>query len=237
VTATRVYRLVDPFDQRFADAGRHGTWYPDPGPGVCPECGSSQQRRVPPLRIEWLPGSDLIGDFTWPGGDIVVLQRVRDALEKDFHGFEFGPIEMWQAPRIQRPRRATKRTKPRVWLPYEGPPLSELWIQTWVHTDLGRSSVRLVKVCSTCDRKFYEVTGVERRKSRWDPVAKGLVEVHTPRAEGEGIYVHRKDLQDCDIFGVCEFPIWALCTEGMKAFIQERQFTNVSFLEVGNILG
>lgn len=232
----RCFRLYDPQDCRFAQAGRLGAWYPSPSPGACPECGASRQRRVPPLIIEWLPGSDRVGDFVWPGGDVVVAQPVRDALEKTYRGFELKPVEMRQDPKLKRPGRIRKGTEPRVWLPYEGPALYELWVTAWVHADLELSTIRQVEACATCGHSAYEVGGVEVRKARWDAAKKELVPVHSPRRPGEGIYVHEDDLQGADIFGVHELPGWVLCTARVRALVEDLRFTNVSFLEVGDIL-
>jgi len=157
-------------------------------------------------------------------------------LEERFHGFEFKLVEMWQDPKLKRPQRITKRTKPRVWLPYEGIPLYELWVTTWVHADLNRSTIRLVMACSTCGYRAYEVEGVEMRKSRWNAVSKGLVEVYAPRQVGKGIYVHQEDLQGADIFRLFELPGWILCTEEIKVLVEDQKFNNVSFLEVGDLL-
>jgi len=232
----KLFRFHDPLDYRFAQAARLGTWYPHPSPGVCPECGASQQRRVPPLIIEWSPGSSIVGDFVWPGGEVVVSQRVRDALEGRFSSLKFEPVKMWQEPKLKPPLRITKRTKPRVWLPYRGPPLYELDATVSVHPDFERSTVCLAKACSTCGREVYDVRGVEEQKSRWDPIRKSLVKVSIPRQLDKGIYVHKEDLHGAGIFRMFEIPTWILCIEEAKAFIEGLGFTNVSFLEVGNTL-
>lgn len=232
----KIFRFGNPLDTSFARAGRLGTWYPDPGPGTCPECGASRQRRIPPMIMEWLPDSDVIADFTWPGGDMVVTQQVWASLKERFQGLEFGPVEMWQDPKLKRPKRVTKRTKPRVWLPYEGPPLRELWVTSWAHADMERSSIRLIKTCATCGTRFHDLTGVEERKHRWDPIEKELIEIHIPREEGKGVYVKQADLRNADIFGLHELPGSVFCVERVKAFIEQEQFTNVSFLEMGKVL-
>lgn len=228
----KIYACRDPLDPRFARAARLGTWYPYPGPGVCPECGSARQARVPPLVLEWLPGSDVVGDFTWPGGDVVVIQRVMEALQT-FRGFDFKPVEIWDNPKRLRPSRTTRRTKPRVGLPYKGPPLYELWVTAWLHADAERSSLRLERVCKTCGSNFYRLEGAEARTHRYDPVTRELSERHIARTPGKGIYVAHAALGDVDIFRVVETPAWVLCTEVVREAIEARGFTNISFLEIG----
>lgn len=212
---TKLFHFHGIFDYRFAQAGRRGTWYPDPGPGLCRECRTSQQRRVPPLILEWEPGSDVIGDFAWLGADdeVVVTQRVRIALEGRFRGFEFRSIEFWQDPKLKRPERITRRTKPRVWLPYEGPPLWDVWVTAWCHLDLERSGEILEKECSTCGKKIYKGPPFEERYLVVDPTS----------------------WDGSDIFHVHEYPRWIFCTEQVKEFIKQTGFTNVSFLEDGEI--
>lgn len=211
----KLYHFTDPHDYNYASAGRLGTWSPDPGPGVCPECGRSRQQRVPPLIVEWLPGSDRVGDFTWPGIDdeVVVAQRVRETLESEASGAKFYPIEMYQPHELKRPMRVTKRTKSRVWLPYEGPPLWDLRPTTWCSLDHNLSGIQLDKVCSTCGRSRYIRPPFEQRhlvidRSTWC---------------GEGVFLIR------------EYAGWIFCTELVKDLVESRQFTNVSFLVDGEI--
>jgi len=211
----KLFHFHDPDDYRFAPAGRRGTWYPDPSPGLCPECGTSRQKRVPPLILVWQPDSDQIGDFVWPGMDdeVVVTDRVQRVLRERFRGFEFQPIAMWQDPKLKRPQRITKRTKPRVWLPYEGPPLWDLWVTAWCHLDLERSDETLEKECSTCGKKFYKGPSFEERHLVVDPVS----------------------WDGSDIFRIYEYSRWIFCTERVKEFIKQADFSNVSFLEDGEI--
>lgn len=186
--------------------------------------------------MEWLPDSDVVGDFVWPGGDVVVTQGVRDVLQYQFRGFEFESVMMSQDPTLRPPRHASKRTNPRVWLPYHGLPLSELWVTAWLHADLERSTIRLVSACSTCGNKAYGIAGVEERKHHWDPNRRQLIAVHAPRQEGKGLYIVRRDLKGADIFRVFELPAWVICTDRVRAVIEDQGATNVSFLEVGDIV-
>jgi hypothetical protein len=111
--------------------------------------------------------------------------------------------------------------------------LYNLWVTTWVHADLERSSIKLIQDCPTCGQKAYEVEGIETSKHRWDRIKKELITVHMPRITGKGIHINQEDLQGADIFGVYEVPGWIFCTERAKRTIEEQRFTNVSFLEVG----
>ena len=60
--------------------------------------------------------------------------------------------------------------------------------------------------------------------------------IHTPRQPGKGIFVREADLGGADFFEVVEFPSRVLCTDRAKCFIEEQEFTNVTFLEVGDLI-
>ena len=233
-----VWQFTDPCEYDYARASRRGTWSPSPAPGVCPECTASQQQRVQPLIVEWEPDSDVIGDFVWPGFDdeVVVTDRAFTSLAEHFSGFEAGPVEMYQDPKLRRPKRITKRSKPRVWLPYEGPMLHDLWVTTWVHVDMRRSSVRQTKKCLKCGYESYEVDGVEEHSSRWDEELEDTVKIHKPRAPGKGLFITGSILWGADIFKVHEFPGCVLCTDRVRDYILREGFTNVGFLEVGTVM-
>lgn len=124
-----------------------------------------RHRRVAPLIIEWTvhrwePGSDLIGDITELGTspDIIVSEKVRRLLEPREPSVGFRAFGMHQDPKLKRPKRVTARTKRRVWLPYEGPPLWELVVESSCGTDLARSGWAEPTHCSTCGRKDYKRT-------------------------------------------------------------------------------
>ena len=209
-----LYSFHDPSDYTFAQATRHGTWYPS-GAKICPECKTTRQKRVPPLIFEWEAGSDLIGDFIWPGldTDLVVTQRVREAFEGRFREITFEPVEYWQNPKLKRPTIVTHRSKPRVWLPYMGPTLWDVIPSLWCSLDHVKSNVSITKVCSTCGTIIYK----------------------TPRWPQGTLIVDRDTWSGEDIFHIQEYSGGIFCTERVKEFVEQAGFTNVSFLEDGII--
>lgn len=215
----KVWRFSDPSDFRYARASRRGTWEGAPA------------RRVRPLVIEWEPDSDLVGDFAWPGfdTDIVVVDRVGRALEEaGVTGFELGPVEMVE--NSEAAKRASK--KPRVKLPYVGPQVRDLWVTAWAELDRERSTVKLVgRQPDGSDQ--YEVSGVERREAIWDQQRTELVKQRHPRISGQGLLVRA----DTAIFRLAEFPGWIFCTDDVKRLVESHNFTNVSFLEMGDVCG
>jgi len=219
----RLWRFIDPLNDAFARAGGRGTWY-QPGEGKPSE-------RVRPLIIEWEPGSDVIGNFTWPGLGIIVTESVGRALSDRFRGFELGPVEMVQDAKLKRPQRVTRRTKPRVWLPYEGPPLYDLWVTAWVTADLEQSTLNLKEAEVGTDTARYQLEGHERIE--YFGVFPDLVRKRIPREPGKGVYAPEKELRHADIFHLRQIPGWVFCTDAVRDFVLESKFTNVDFFEMG----
>ena len=58
---------------------------------------------------------------------------------------------------------------------------------------------------------------------------------HTPRELGKGIFIDKRKLGDYDFFRI-EKSTFLLCTENVKKHIEKRGFSNVLFLEVGDII-
>jgi hypothetical protein len=187
--------------------------------------------RAQPLILVWEPGSDLVGDFVWPGfgSEVVAAGQVFAAFESSFAGFERGPIEMVEEPDLGRVG------EPRVTLPYEGPTLYELWTTAWANADVDRSTIRLDRRCGTCGTEFWEVNGVEHWDSVFDPNQRQLVRSRVGRDPQSGIYLRRKDLAGADVFRVAQFPGWVFCTDPVRVLVHERRFTNVDFLEMGDV--
>jgi len=205
----------------------------------CSGCGYGATYEMPPkpLSLIWEPDSDLVGDFSWaPGGRAAVTRAVFDALAQEFSGIAAEPIVMLQDEKLKRPVRPTKRTKRRVWLPYEGPPLVELWIERMMVPLLPTTTLEVWYHCDDCGRPKRRLGGGESLHSRWNPQTMDLDRVHTPRVPGQGVFVRRAALGGVQLFRVEEFYRMILCTDEVKTFIEERGFTNVSFLEYGNVV-
>lgn len=224
----KIWRLADPFDYRFARAARRGAW--STGTGPCAECGAASQERVKPLILEWESGGETLGDFSWPGfGDnVAVTERVREHLNKHSHGFDFGPVEI-TGPRL--PRVSQKRAA------FQGEnELAEIWVRSCVDMDPGRSTAWLVKRCAVCGREQYMLEDVERDQTEWDTERKELVRHRFARRSGRGLYVAQQDLDGASIFRVRQLPSWILCADDVKDSIEARSFTNIDFLEVGEVI-
>jgi len=211
----KLYHFHNPNRFQFAQALRLGTWFPK-GSKICPECNSSRQKRISPLIVEWESGSDVIGDFVCVGDDeLVMTQKIRDSFEGRFHEIQFNSVEFWQDPKLKQPERITKRTKPRVWLPYNGPTLWDVIPMKWCHLDHEKSRVSILKVCLTCGKTIYKTPPWHERHL--------VMDVATWSGE--------------DIFHIHEYSGGIFCTERVKEFVEQAQFTNITFLEDGEIPG
>lgn len=186
------------------------------------------------LFIEWEPGADCIGDFIWspsPIGD-VVSQRVADALMRRFKGIEIGPVEMVQEPRFYELKR--KPRIPRVLLPYTGPPLVHLVPQVRVDMDLERSTYIRRRVPGE-EQPEFSLEGAERVVSERDDSNGTYRLVHHARRAGEGVYVPAAALGGNHFFGVRQFELDYFVTDVVRKFVQEQEFTNVAFMECGEL--
>lgn len=109
------------------------------------------------LTIEWHPGFDQIGDFTLTGvEEIVVKSQIAREPSETFRGFGLRPVTMIQDPELEKPQRVTKRTTPRVWLPYDGPLLVNLRVEAVVDADPRRWPIVQDKT-----GEHYKVEGTE----------------------------------------------------------------------------
>ena len=82
------------------------------------ECGQSTSHLISPLQIEWDPGTEKIGDFSWGGYTCVVTEGASQKLL--IEGFE---IEL-ENTIVNKPQKKTNY--PRLGFPYSGPKL--LWL-------------------------------------------------------------------------------------------------------------
>jgi len=205
----RFFQILSPRDYGFAYFGIRGTWEPKQSQGVCPECKMTGQKRVPPLIIEWEPGSDLAGDFVWGGisFELVCKDAIAKELDQEFNGFEIHPIEMFQDPSIGKPKDPKTAKRRRIYLPYDGPELSELWVESWIPLDEAKSRLNLEKVCSSCGYRFY-----------------------TPKRTG--LVLDESENMLYDFFRTPQFPAWIFCSERLKCYIESRAFSNVAFRDV-----
>lgn len=180
--------------------------------------------------LEWEPDSDRVGDFTWPGfGSDVVCTPVAVDVLRSVAEFEVGAVEMIQDRKLRR----TARSKVRVWLPYTGPVLQELW-PAYVHVDVARSTVERENLCGTCGEERWAVFGDETVEIDFDQETFESHRRRLSRLPGHGIVV-TEEAQRLGLFRTYEFPAWICCTEAVRDAVVAADLTNVTFYEVGSI--
>ena len=215
----RIWRLTDPNDHRFAAGRRIGTWEEKNGESV----------RVSPLVIEWEKGPTVVGDFVWPGlGDeLVVREHVFKVLKRKFGGITAKPVEV--VPRKLKRRREDGNLH--TWS--NRADLVDVQIQTHVNADLDKSTYRIV------DREDggtdYEFEGIEY--TEWYNVPRVLLPEcrRRPRLPDHGIFVRSRALKGQSFLKVNQCPAWNLCTDRVRDFILAEGFSNVDFMEAGEV--
>lgn len=188
-----------------------------------------------PLRLEWLPGANSVGDFNWPGcGRAVVKADVFQKIAQRFPAVKSEAIEMFQAPRLRMPKR-TERAKPRVWLPYEGPALLEM-IPVHRAAEHENTTWRMLSRCRSCKQEERELDGFGRKDAHWDATRAQMIASDKARERGKGLFVAKAAVGDTPIFSVAPFLSWIFCTDDFKQFAETEGLTNIDFVEYGEIV-
>jgi hypothetical protein len=215
----KLWRFSDPLDYRFARAGRvGGTWQE-----------GEYKARKGILTIEWEKGPDLIGDFTWVGlvTDIAIsIHAEKVLLDGCVVGFESRPVQVRGKVAGQRSRVGKSiedRSSSKI-------ALRDFWINQWRPMDRNLSTVEDVTQADGSHQ--IKLQGVQYVEGSWDRNTKTLVKLDHPRIPGKGLFVR----DAVGVFRVEEFPAWVFCTDDVKELIEKSQLTNVSFLEMGDVL-
>ncbi len=158
--------------------------------------------------MEWMPGSDIVGDFVWCGVsfEVVTKLEIANQLKREFNGFEIREIEMRQERKIKTPKNPKRVKNKRIFLPYTGPELCELWITSWANLDIESSGLKLEKRCKACGYDFY-------------------------KPQNSGFVLDESSWVGSDFYRIHQFSGIVLCTERVKRFIDEKEYTNVAFIE------
>jgi len=227
--------MVNPCDPAFAVVCPVG----DPGYLCCDRCGSYLAYPKPTVRhLEWLEGSDEVSDLAWPTtrllGEVLMRDSAKALLTEE--PADWIPIE-WHQDSSLRPSKMRLRAKRRrVWLPYEGPNLSHLWVRDWVFSDLDKSSYTMEGLCAKCGRVLRRLEGIEAVKLEWDRKAAILHRARIPREPHRGVFIHKSQLANSNLFRIAEYSGSIACTELLKERFEAAGIRNVSFLEIGETL-
>lgn len=213
----KLWSFSHPHKYDYARAVRvGGTW----------QAGEYKERRRC-LVIEWIRGSDVLGDFIWPGfhSDIVITDRVGAALRAaGVPGFELRPVT------IRRSRWGDRIDKAlEAKLGSEEVVLWDFWITQWVHLDAKLSTISRCEVDGTLD---VEILGAEEWEESSEIATTSAMMAKRPRVQGCGVFV--RDVRG--VFRIEEIPALIFCADDVKRLLEENESTNVDFLEVGDII-
>jgi hypothetical protein len=191
---------------------------------------------VEPLIMEWEPDSNCVGDFTWPAldKDIVVTENTGKALLQRFKGIVLGPVEMIQNIQPEIIEKEKKKGIKRIILPYTGPKLYNMYVSNWVDIDFEKSSYSIE--LDDNGNEIYNIEGIERIEAKYDRLEKKITKQRINRDQSKGIFINYVDLSGVEIFRINQAPASVFCTDNVKVFIEARNYSNVQFLEVGDML-
>lgn len=223
MTTTTIWKIQVPVGAGFAELNRH---YKEPSGKKCPKCGSIIEDKRETLTVEWEDGSDQIGDFVHAGAEIILQDRVAKQLRRIATGFTAAAIAFYDHPNLRKPATVPDDdTETRIWLPYKGPTLSQLIVDRKVAL-ADRSTVEIDRICESCSTiRYKRILGVEKKTRS---IAK-------PRVDGKGLFVHADDLKGDGIFSPIGTSL-TLCTNKVKVFMESEGFSNVEFLEYGDVI-
>jgi len=117
---------------------------------------------------------------------------------------------------------------------YNGPELKELWMPLKIPFNPEGSTLELVRSCDKCGRREYKYLGIEeppheeKIEDRWEMVAR------RPRKPGMGVILPESALQGCDFFDYGNN--FHMCTARAKEYIESRGWTNIEFIEYGEVI-
>lgn len=252
--AGRIWRMARPeisgAELPYAKAFTVGTFKPEELPdailkkatpdGRCSGCGRPlpAMRQVPPTVLEWEPGRDLVGDFTVAIGHAVLARRsIAETLAHQICGATVLEIETTSTAGVATERCAGAR---RVGLTQPAPQLAELRATALVAFDESRSTV-VRERCDVCERTADRLDGHERWESTWNPETSLMEYKHHPRVPNGGLVIHGSELGGAEIFKLKKSwggpANYTLCTDSVKEFIGRSGWTNLTFQEVGEIVG
>lgn len=230
----KIYAIRNPLNDRFARVHPAANLQ---DPRSCSLCGRILSIGPKPV-IEWEPGSDVIGDFTWTIlWDPIVTGQVRRFFEESrLTGVRFGEVDMVQSPRIKKPGKTTRRSQPRVYLPYEGPALFSTNIEHSAPIEEHSSTVVRTAHCSQCGLWGYDFIGVEHIEyGEWVP-GTPIERKRVSRKPHHGVIVSQVHTGGLDFFRLGGPHCGVVCTERARLSILESCLTNIDLFEMGDVV-
>ena len=173
------------------------------------------------IRVTWndyLSKGNLVPDFLY-SSYVICKREIAMELKQRFEKLEIGELE-WH----KNPKEIVAKNIHRLrWLPKEEVDLVHIYSKIYIPI-LPQSTVIIEKKANG-EEYIDSYIGVESI----------IGTKHTPREFGKGIFIDKRELGDFDFFSIEKsYPL--LCTENVKKYIEKRRFSNVLFLEVGDVV-
>ncbi len=170
---------------------------------------------------DWLAKGKLIPDFIF-SAYIICRREVAEDLKNNFGGVSTMELSWNKNPKVI----AAKDTDRLKWLPKED--VEMLCIYTNISIPiLSQSTVRYGVSGKTGQNSIKEIIG--GAKLQGDNII--------PREKGMGLFFSNKDVSEYGFFKPMDADSFLLCTETVKEYIERKHYSNVLFLEVGDIIG
>ena len=158
---------------------------------------------------------NVIPDFLY-GGYIVCKREIAKELKQKFESLEIGELEWYKNPK----EIVAKDIRRLRWLPKEEVDLVHIYSKKYIPI-LSQSTVIIEKKANG-EEYIDSYIGVESI----------IGAKHILREKEKGIFIQQKEI---DFFSIEKsYPL--LCTENVKKYIEKRRFSNVLFLEVGDVV-
>ena len=140
-------------------------------------------------------------------------------LKQKFESLEIGELEWYKNPK----EIVAKDIHRLKWLPKEEVDLVHIYSK--INIPILPQSTVIIEKKANGEEYIDSYIGVESI----------IGTKHILREEEKGIFIQQKEIKNFDFFRVGKsYPL--LCTENVKEYIEKRGFSNVVFLEVGDII-
>lgn len=212
--------------------------------GKCPSCGKSFPGtcRIQPTLIEWMEwvnddcAVDQTGDFLWADTALLARAEVAHDIFTEFTSIDLFEVFIIDDPSALDSQYPYSRQRG---LPRRSATSSFFELRPKVKVGFDRErTTRVEDSCSTCRRTFVQPMGWEEYLPIYDRDLKEVVTHHTHRAVNTGLFISREQIGDADWFRVDALGglgNFNFCTDRAKDFITSRAYSNIRFLEVGEI--
>ena len=184
--------------------------------------------RTTPLIVKLDSQTRLFGDFTFPSviSDVMVRRVVgEELLRTGFLGFDLGPVQLQAKP---------GKVSRNVALEELSGEFAEILIKKIIPLEKTKS---IFTTESSMGKTYFKMPGVAHFESdNWNPEIPHLERILIPRETGKGFFIPESALDGCDVMRVSHFEAWSLCTDRFRDFVLKRGYTNVAFLEVGDVV-